>query len=170
MYSVHGGRYFKKSEDAHYGLKPMNCPGHCILYMSKKRSFRELPIRYADFSPLHRNEVSGSLSGLTRLRGFHQDDGHTFCAPEQVQDEVLSSLEFIDMVYTILGFDQYKLILSTRPKEHFLGKAHDWDTAETQLKDALKVGRRPWVYESCEGSFYRPKIDILLTDKDGRDH
>ena len=122
-----------------YGLKPMNCPGHCILFRSKRRSYKELPIRYAEFSPLHRNEISGALSGLTRVRRFHQDDGHIFCRPSQVMDEVLRSIQFVKLVYQALHFNISDLlfVLSTRPKEGYIGAVEEWDMAEAQLKEAL---------------------------------
>ena len=122
-----------------YGLKPMNCPGHCILFRSKRRTYKELPIRYAEFSPLHRNEISGALSGLTRVRRFHQDDGHIFCRPSQVMDEVVKSLQFVKLVYRALRFETSDLhfILSTRPKEGYIGAVEEWDMAEAQLKKAL---------------------------------
>ena len=122
-----------------YGLKPMNCPGHCILFRSKRRTYKELPIRYAEFSPLHRNEISGALSGLTRVRRFHQDDGHIFCRPSQVMDEVVRSIQFVKLVYRALHFKLYDLrfILSTRPKEGYIGTVEEWDIAEAQLKKAL---------------------------------
>ena len=100
-------------EGEQYGLKPMNCPGHCLLFQSQKRSYRDLPIRYADFSPLHRNEISGSLSGLTRLRRIHQDDGHIFCRPGQVEQEIKTTLEFVKKVYRLFDLGSYKLVLST---------------------------------------------------------
>ena len=122
-----------------YGLKPMNCPGHCILFRSKRRSYKELPIRYAEFSPLHRNEISGALSGLTRVRRFHQDDGHIFCRPSQVMGEVLKSIQFIKLVYQALHFNisDLSFVLSTRPKEGYIGEVEEWDMAEAQLKEAL---------------------------------
>lgn len=108
-------------EDEEYGLKPMNCPGHCLIFASKKRSYRDLPLRYADFSPLHRNEVHGALSGLTRVRRFHQDDGHIFCRPSQIREEISRTLDFIRLTYKTLGLGPYRLALSTRPADHFIG-------------------------------------------------
>lgn len=170
MFAVTGGIACTNSEDAHYNLKPMNCPGHCLLFKSQKRSWKELPIRYADFSPLHRNEVSGSLSGLTRVRRFHQDDGHIFCAPDQVGEEIRSTLKFINMVYKTLGVGPYKLVLSTRPKQDFIGTIEAWSNAEDQLKDALDASGQEWKLNPGDGAFYGPKIDIKLTDKNGRNH
>ncbi|KAL8682975.1 MAG: hypothetical protein Q9186_001054 [Xanthomendoza sp. 1 TL-2023] len=156
-------------EDEEYGLKPMNCPGHCLLFKSQKRSYKDLPIRYADFSPLHRNERSGSLSGLTRLRRFHQDDGHIFCRPSQIKQEISRTLDFVQMVYQTFRMGDYKLRLGTRP-EHFIGTVHDWDQAEDRLKMALQGSGHQFYINHGDGAFYGPKIDIILTDADGKDH
>ena len=157
-------------EDEEFGLKPMNCPGHCLLFKSQKRSYRDLPIRYADFSPLHRNEVSGALSGLTRVRRFHQDDGHIFCRPSQVRVEIEKTLDFVDMVYGTFELGPYKLVLSTRPKEGYIGEVGEWDRAERQLKEALDWSGREWELSEGDGAFYGPKIDIILRDSDGKEH
>ncbi|MCJ1257122.1 hypothetical protein MMC24_004947 [Lignoscripta atroalba] len=157
-------------EDEKYGLKPMNCPGHCLLFQSQKRSYRDLPIRYADFSPLHRNEISGALSGLTRVRRFHQDDGHIFCRPNQVKEEIEKTLQFVGMVYGTFGLGPYKLVLSTRPKEQFMGEVEEWDRAESQLREALDRSGRHWEVNEGDGAFYGPKIDIILKDSDGKEH
>ena len=170
MFAVTGGTSFKDSKDSHYSLKPMNCPGHCLLFKSQKRGWRELPIRYADFSPLHRNEVSGSLSGLTRVRRFHQDDGHIFCTPDQVGEEIISTLKFIDMVYKTLGVAPYNLVLSTRPEQDSIGTTEAWMKAEDQLRDALNASGQHWTLSPGDGAFYGPKIDIILTDRNGKEH
>lgn len=167
-----------KSEE--YGLKPMNCPGHCILYRTERRSYRDLPIRYAEFSPLHRNEISGALSGLTRVRRLHQDDGHIFCRPSQIKQEIAQSLAFIRMVYKTLGLGNYNFVLSTRPEKNYIGSAEEWDRAEEQLKAALnelgsigvedgKVGLG-WKARKGDGAFYGPKIDVILRDDNGKEH
>lgn len=122
-------------EHEQFGLKPMNCPGHCVLYAARQHSYRELPIRFADFGTLHRNELSGALSGLTRVRRFQQDDAHIFCRFDQIQQETDAALDFLNYVYGILGFNFY-LKLSTRP-ENALGKKETWDMAEARLADAL---------------------------------
>lgn len=154
-----------------YGLKPMNCPGHCLLYKSERRSYRDLPIRYAEFSPLHRNEVSGALSGLTRVRRFHQDDGHIFCRPSQVREEINKSLAFMRLVYETLNFRDYHLVLSTRPRENYLGTVEEWDRAEDHLSAALIANfDKRWHREKGEGAFYGPKIDVILRDSDGKKH
>ena len=163
-----------------YGLKPMNCPGHCILFRSKRRTYKELPIRYAEFSPLHRNEISGALSGLTRVRRFHQDDGHIFCRPSQIMDEVVRSIQFVKLVYRALHFNSwdFHFILSTRPEEGYIGAVEEWDIAEAQLKKALdhdasegEEGEHvPWTISEGDGAFYGPKIDVMLRDSDGKQH
>ncbi|BCR93459.1 threonine--tRNA ligase MST1 [Aspergillus luchuensis] len=157
-------------EDESYGLKPMNCPGHCLLFKSQTHSYRELPIRYADFSPLHRNEVSGSLSGLTRVRRFHQDDGHVFCRPQQIKSEIASALGFVDLVMTTFGLGPYRLVLSTRPEKDFIGSLELWNSAEAQLREALDNTGKEWAMNEGDGAFYGPKIDIQLQDKAGKYH
>ncbi|KAL4788579.1 hypothetical protein BJX76DRAFT_684 [Aspergillus varians] len=157
-------------EDESYGLKPMNCPGHCLLFKSQNHSYRELPIRYADFSPLHRNEVSGALSGLTRVRRFHQDDGHIFCRPQQIKGEIKSALGFVDLVMTTFGLGPYRLVLSTRPEKGFIGDLQLWDSAEAQLREALDQTGKEWALNEGDGAFYGPKIDIQLQDKAGKYH
>ncbi|KAM3089002.1 threonyl-tRNA synthetase [Clarireedia jacksonii] len=176
MYSVTGqgssgeNTARQKGEDEEYGLKPMNCPGHCLIFASKQRSYRDLPIRYTDFSPLHRNEISGALSGLTRVRRFHQDDGHIFCRPSQIENEISKSLEFVRMVYTALSLGSYRLALSTRPKDHYIGTTEEWDNAESALKQALNTSGQEWTINEGDGAFYGPKIDIILKDSDGKEH
>ncbi|KAJ8066599.1 hypothetical protein OCU04_005646 [Sclerotinia nivalis] len=161
----------QKGENEEYGLKPMNCPGHCLIFASKQRSYREMPIRYTDFSPLHRNEISGALSGLTRVRRFHQDDGHIFCRPSQIGEEISSTLEFVRMAYTTLGLGMhYRLVLSTRPSDHYIGTKEEWDNAETALKQSLDSSGREWTINEGDGAFYGPKIDIILKDSDGKEH
>ncbi|KAH8813312.1 hypothetical protein F5884DRAFT_668729 [Xylogone sp. PMI_703] len=176
MYSVVGRGAEGKTEgkqvgeDEEYGLKPMNCPGHCLLFASQRRSYRDLPIRFADFSPLHRNEISGALSGLTRVRRFHQDDGHIFCRPSQIREEISRSLEFVRMVYQVLGLGPYRLALSTRPKDHYIGTLEEWDNAEAALRQSLDESGQPWTLNEGDGAFYGPKIDIVLKDSDGKEH
>ncbi|KAI4171356.1 MAG: hypothetical protein LQ343_004312 [Gyalolechia ehrenbergii] len=161
------GRQIGENEE--YGLKPMNCPGHCLLFKSQKRSYKDLPIRYADFSPLHRNELSGALSGLTRLRRFHQDDGHIFCRHDQIKQEIAETLDFVHLVYQTLNLGAYKLRLGTRP-EQFVGSVDEWGKAETRLRLALDESGRVYDTNHGDGAFYGPKIDILLTDANGKDH
>lgn len=158
-------------EEGEYGLKPMNCPGHCLIFASKLHSYRDLPVRYADFSPLHRNEISGALSGLTRVRRFHQDDGHIFCRPSQVEDEIRQTLDFVKVVYTVLRLGvSYRLALSTRPKDHYMGTEEEWERAESALKKALDKSGMEWSINEGDGAFYGPKIDIVLKDSDGKEY
>ncbi|CCH40476.1 hypothetical protein BN7_9 [Wickerhamomyces ciferrii] len=152
-----------------YGLKPMNCPGHCLIFDRFDRSYQELPIRLSDFSSLHRNESSGSLSGLTRVRRFHQDDGHIFCSQDQIKQEIQSTLELIDKVYKKFDILDYKLFLSTRPEE-YMGKLEEWDLAEESLREVLESTGAPWEINEGDGAFYGPKIDIILKDSTGKEH
>lgn len=159
--------------DAHvYGLKPMNCPGHCIIYSKFERSYNELPIRYSDFSALHRNEASGALSGLTRVRRFHQDDGHIFCELQQIDREIKNTLLLIKNTYKVFGIgeDGIQFFLSTRPPDKFIGEVETWDSAETQLKRVLDEISSAWHIRDGDGAFYGPKIDVLLTDNYGKSH
>ncbi|KAI8963649.1 hypothetical protein F5Y11DRAFT_356180 [Daldinia sp. FL1419] len=157
-------------EEDEYGLKPMNCPGHCLIFASQRRSYRQLPIRYADFSPLHRNEVSGALSGLTRVRRFHQDDGHIFCRPIQIEEEIKKTLDFVRVVYSTFKLGPYRLALSTRPVDHYIGTVEEWGSAESALKRALDASGQEWAVNEGDGAFYGPKIDIVLRDSDGKEH
>lgn len=157
-------------EKEEFGLKPMNCPGHCCMFAHRIRSYRELPMRVADFGVLHRNEVSGSLTGLTRVRRFQQDDAHIFCTFAQIKEEVIGALDFMRFVYSIFGMT-YKLELSTRPKKA-LGDVALWDKAEAQLTEALDefAGKGNWKVNPGDGAFYGPKIDIKVSDALQRVH
>lgn len=155
-------------EEKEWGMKPMNCPGHCLMFKQLNLSYRSLPLRFADFGVLHRNEISGSLSGLTRVRRFQQDDSHIFCAPEHIRDEVLKTLNFIFYIYDLFDF-KYELFLSTRP-EKYIGKLETWNAAEEELKNALNSAGIKWKLNEGDGAFYGPKIDILLTDSLKRTH
>ncbi|XP_009794575.1 threonine--tRNA ligase, mitochondrial 1 [Nicotiana sylvestris] len=149
-------------EKQEFGLKPMNCPGHCLIFDHRVRSYRELPLRLADFGVLHRNEASGALTGLTRVRRFQQDDAHIFCRESQIKDEVKGVLDFISYVYTIFGFT-FDLKLSTRP-EKYLGDLESWNKAEDALAEALDEFGKPWEKNEGDGAFYGPKIDISVSD------
>jgi threonyl-tRNA synthetase len=157
-------------EDGEFGLKPMNCPGHCLLFRDEIKSYRDLPVRLADFSALHRNEISGALTGLTRVRRFHQDDAHIFCRPDQILAEIEQTLKFVGMVYNTFGLGPYKLLLSTRPKDSFIGTIEEWDLAEEQLTTALNNIGSEWAINEGDGAFYGPKIDIILKDSNGKEH
>ncbi|CAD5191132.1 unnamed protein product [Musa acuminata subsp. malaccensis] len=149
-------------EKQEFGLKPMNCPGHCLMFEHRVRSYRELPLRLADFGVLHRNELSGALTGLTRVRRFQQDDAHIFCRENQIKEEVKNVLDFISYTYGIFGFT-FELELSTRP-EKYLGDIETWDKAEAALSEALNEFGRPWQINEGDGAFYGPKIDIGVFD------
>ncbi len=151
-----------------YALKPMQCPIHCLIFESKPRSYKDLPLRYADFGTLHRNEFSGSLSKLLRVRTFSQDDAHIFCAQSQIESEIKSCLSFLDFVYSKFGFE-FELELSTRP-QNFIGETSLWDLAEKQLADALENYGKKWTVSKGEGAFYGPKIDVHIKDALGRKH
>ena len=155
-------------EKEKYALKPMNCPGHCLMFASRTRSWRELPLRFADFGVLHRNELSGALTGLTRVRRFQQDDAHIFCMRSQIKSEIGSCLEFLSHTYGIFGFS-FDLKLSTRP-EKFLGDLDTWNKAEKQLEEALNEFGRKWTLNPGDGAFYGPKIDITIQDALRRSH
>ncbi|KAI6205375.1 hypothetical protein M3Y94_00785100 [Aphelenchoides besseyi] len=157
-------------EKEQFALKPMNCPGHCLLFGSRPHTHNELPIRFADFGVLHRNEFSGALTGLTRVRRFQQDDAHIFCRSDQIVDEIKNCLDFLNHVYVnIFGFS-FKLNLSTRPEKKFLGEIATWDNAESQLREALDNSGHPWVLSPGDGAFYGPKIDITIQDALRRFH
>ncbi|KAG0232594.1 threonyl-tRNA synthetase [Actinomortierella wolfii] len=151
-----------------FALKPMNCPGHCLMFGVRERSYRELPLRFADFGVLHRNEASGALTGLTRVRRFQQDDAHLFCRMDQLGEEIDATLDFLQHVYGIFGFE-FSLALSTRP-EKYLGEIAVWDKAEKILGEALDRFGRPWSINPQDGAFYGPKIDIMIRDSLRRSH
>ncbi|KAJ2519096.1 hypothetical protein GGI11_002673 [Coemansia sp. RSA 2049] len=156
-------------DSSEFGLKPMNCPGHCLIYANELRSYRDLPIRYADFSPLHRNEIAGALSGLTRVRKFHQDDGHIFCTRDQVQGEIERCIKMVDDIYNMFVFPSYEFVLSTRP-DKYIGNEKEWDEAESALADALAKTGKSWTLNNGDGAFYGPKIDVCVQDALGRKH
>ncbi len=155
-----------ESEGETVGLKPMNCPGHFLLYASEVRSYRDLPLRFHEQTPLHRNEASGVLSGLTRVRQFAQDDAHCFITEEQIGDEVERLIRLVQRVYGDFGLP-YTAKLSTRPPE-FLGEIATWDHAEAQLKAALDRAGMAYALNEGDGAFYGPKIDFDVTDAIGR--
>ena len=160
MFQVQG------SEGEEMALKAMNCPGHYVLYASDVHSYRELPIRFHEQTPLHRNELAGVLSGLTRVRQFSQDDGHCFVMPEQIGDEVERLLKLVRRVYNDLGMT-FQPKLATRPDE-YLGDKSTWDQAEAQLKGALEKAGETYTVDEGGGNFYGPKIDFDVTDAIGR--
>ena len=156
-------------ENEMYGIKPMNCPGAMIIFASKTRSYKELPLRFSDSDVLHRYERSGVLNGLFRVRSFRQDDAHTFISEDQIKQEYSEILDIAELFYKIFGLE-YSLRLGTRP-EKFLGEIKTWDQAEKELKEILnkKVGTEKYTILEGDGAFYGPKIDILMKDSLGRE-
>ncbi|MCC7537291.1 MAG: threonine--tRNA ligase [Deltaproteobacteria bacterium] len=153
--------------DVRWGVKPMNCPGHCLLYAMDKRSYRDLPMRIADFGRLHRYERSGVTQGLTRVRTFAQDDAHVFCTFDQVADETRDFLGMLDRVYRDFAFEDVRIALATRP-ERSLGTAEQWTLAEETLAHAVRSAGREFVVNPGEGAFYGPKLEFQLKDALGR--
>lgn len=151
------------SEKREYAIKPMNCPGHVQIFNQGLKSYRDLPLRMAEFGCCHRNEPSGSLHGLMRVRGFTQDDAHIFCTEEQIQDEVSSCIQMVYEVYQEFGFEKIMVKLSTRPEKR-VGSDEVWDKAEKNLADALKANNIDFEYLPGEGAFYGPKIEFTLHD------
>ncbi len=162
MYMVSGG-------EREFGLKPMNCPCHCVLYQSQRRSYRDLPLRLADFGRLHRLELSGVTAGLFRVRTFAQDDGHVFCTQEQILQEVRAISQAILDLYGLFGFDSVQVCLATKP-EKAQGSPETWELAEAALKQALEAQDLDYRLDEGEGAFYGPKIDFLVTDALQREH
>ncbi|MFO3717260.1 threonine--tRNA ligase [Anaerococcus sp. ENR1011] len=158
--------YFTKIDDEDYAIKPMNCPGSVLTYASNQHSYRDLPIRLAEFGQVHRHELSGTLHGLFRVRTFTQDDAHVYCLPSQIKDEVYKMIDLADLLYSTFGF-KYSLELSTRPDD-FMGEIKDWDFAEDQLKAALEERGMDYELNPGDGAFYGPKIDFHLEDAAGR--
>jgi threonyl-tRNA synthetase len=158
--------FLVESEGEQMGLKAMNCPGHFLIYASEVRSYRDLPIRYHEQTPLHRNEASGVLSGLTRVRQFSQDDGHCFVMESQIGEEVERLLRLVQRVYGDFGLE-FSMKLSTRPAE-FMGAVEQWDHAERELRNALEAVGGHYAVNDGDGAFYGPKIDFDITDAIGR--
>ncbi len=155
------------SENRDYAIKPMNCPGHVQIFNKGLRSYRDLPLRYGEFGSCHRNEPSGSLHGIMRIRGFTQDDGHVFCTEEQIQPEVADFISLLQKVYSHFGFSDILYKLSTRPAKR-VGSDASWDKAEGALSHALDAAGVPWEELKGEGAFYGPKIEFSLKDSIGR--
>ncbi len=153
-------------EDHLFAIKPMNCPGHMVMFADTLRSYRELPLRYAEAAPLHRNERAGTLHGLTRVRHVTQDDAHIFCTREQIEDEIFGCLDYVKYLYDLFGLEA-KFELSTRP-ENKLGTEEEWDFTEGALKAALERRGLEYFVGEGEGAFYGPKIDLHMNDSLGR--
>jgi threonyl-tRNA synthetase len=155
------------SENRDYAVKPMNCPGHILIYNKGVRSYRDLPLRYGEFGSCHRNEPSGALHGLMRVRGFVQDDGHIFCTEEQILDECVAFTALLQRVYREFGFEQVIYKVATRPAKR-IGSDESWDKAEAALKEALRRSQVAFTLSPGEGAFYGPKIEYSLKDGIGR--
>jgi threonyl-tRNA synthetase len=155
--------YFFDVDEEKYAVKPMNCPGHVLIYKSKKRSYREMPVKYFELGTVYRKEKAGVLHGLLRVRGFTQDDAHIFCREDQIKEEIMKVIDFAFSIFKDFGFDDVVIELSTRP-EKFIGKIENWETATAALEDALKEKKLPYEINEGDGAFYGPKIDIKLKD------
>ena len=157
--------HYEKRES---GIKPMNCPGHMLLFKAKSRSYKDLPLRFAEYAPLHRMELSGVISGLMRVVRMHQDDAHIFCAVDNLESEITSILEILNLIYKkTFGFEDIVVNLSTRP-ESFMGDIKDWDKSEDALEKVLKSSKMKYVIKKGDGAFYGPKIDFDVKDSLGR--
>jgi threonyl-tRNA synthetase len=155
------------SENRDYAIKPMNCPGHILIYNKGVRSYRELPLRYGEFGSCHRNEPSGALHGIMRVRGFVQDDGHIFCTEQDILPECVAFTTLLQKVYADFGFDEIIYKVSTRPEKR-IGSDAQWDKAERALMDSLDRSGCPYEIQPGEGAFYGPKIEYSLKDALGR--
>src|SRR5262245_20555383 len=156
-----------KIDEQLYYLNPMNCPFHLSIYKSGVRSYRDLRLRFAEWGTVYRFERSGVLHGLTRVRGFTQDDAHLFCRPDQMPDEIDKVLHFSLDILRAFGFESFELFLSTRPPKR-VGREEDWDAAEAALEDTLKRSGIPYQLNAGDGAFYGPKIDLVVKDAIGR--
>jgi threonyl-tRNA synthetase len=165
--NYHDNMYFTEIEEREFGVKPMNCPGHHLLFKERLWSYRELPVRFADFGRLHRYERSGVTAGLTRVRTFSQDDSHIYTPVDRVESEIHAFVEFLDSVYSTFGFDEVDISVGLRPPER-MGSDEDWDRSEAALESALKKIARPYTLTPGDGNFYGPKIDFRVKDAIGR--
>ncbi len=159
--------YYFNVDEEEYAVKPMNCPGHILIYKSKLRSYRDLPIRYFELGTVYRQEKAGVLHGLLRVRGFTQDDAHIFCRPDQIQEEVMQVIDFTFDTMKDFGFENFEIELSTRPEDH-IGSLEDWERGTQALENALKEKNIDYQINEGDGAFYGPKIDIKLKDALGR--
>jgi threonyl-tRNA synthetase len=155
--------FFTKVDERDFATKPMNCPSHCLLFASEHHSYRDLPLRVADFGRLHRFEKSGAIHGLTRVRTFCQDDAHIFCTQDQLQQEIAGFMKLLNEVYEKLGMANYKIFFSTRPEKR-MGSEEYWDQAENALEKALQSLNLPYTINPGDGAFYGPKLDIMFVD------
>ncbi|QAA23172.1 threonine--tRNA ligase [Sporolactobacillus terrae] len=164
----HENMYFTKVDDVNYALKPMNCPGHMLIYKDDLHSYRDLPIRIAEFGQVHRHELSGALNGMLRVRTFCQDDAHIFVRPDQIESEIKNIFQLISKIYQTFGFE-YTVELSTMPEDH-MGSLEMWQQAEAGLKRVLEAINQPYMINAGDGAFYGPKIDFHIKDAIGREH
>jgi len=158
-------------DDAEYRLKPMNCPGHILIYRNSPKSYRDLPQRYAELGNVYRYERSGTMHGLLRVRGFTQDDAHIFCTPGQIESEVEACIDFAESVLKTFGFNEFKVELSTwdpKDRAHYVGSDENWNAAVQSLENVLKAKGIPYKTIPGEAAFYGPKIDVKLVDVLGR--
>ncbi|NGQ94474.1 threonine--tRNA ligase [Brevibacillus sp. SYP-B805] len=164
----HENMYFSEVDNTTYALKPMNCPGHMLIYKNKIHSYRDLPIRYSEFGQVHRHEFSGALNGMLRVRTFCQDDAHVFVRPDQIESEIKNMIALIDRIYKVFGFE-YSVALSTRPEE-YMGSLELWEIAENSLRKVLEDAGLDYYVKEGDGAFYGPKIDFQITDALKRKH
>lgn len=164
----HENMYFTEVDNTTFALKPMNCPGHMLIYKNEMRSYRDLPIRYSEFGQVHRHEFSGALNGMLRVRTFCQDDAHVFVRPDQIEEEIKGMIQLIDKIYSVFGF-KYSVELSTRPEDS-MGSDELWDIAENSLKNVLDELGMEYEINEGDGAFYGPKIDFQITDALKRSH
>jgi threonyl-tRNA synthetase len=155
--------YFTRFDDANYAIKPMNCPGGCLVYKTRQHSYREFPMRIAELGLVHRHEASGVMHGLFRVRQFTQDDAHIFCTPEQIKPEIIGVIELAFEIYRAFGFEDFHIELSTKPEKH-IGSDEIWDISTNALKDALKYKKIEYKINEGDGAFYGPKIDFHIRD------
>jgi threonyl-tRNA synthetase len=159
--------YFSKIDEQDIAIKPMNCPGGVLIYKDVMRSYRDLPLKYSEFGLVHRHELSGVLHGLLRARAFTQDDAHSYCAEEQLNDEIISMLDYALDIYKTFGFDDYEIFIATKPEKH-IGENAVWELATNALKESLKEKSLEYKIKEGEGAFYGPKIEFNIKDAIGR--
>src|SRR5690625_3293185 len=158
----HENMYFTEVDETNFAVKPMNCPGHMLIYKNDLHSYRDLPIRISEFGQVHRHEFSGALNGLMRVRTFCQDDAHIFVRPDQIESEISQVIDLIDTIYRVFGFE-YEIELSTRPEDS-MGSDELWDQAETALRNVLEQNQIEYTLNEGDGAFYGPKIDFHILD------
>lgn len=159
--------YFTNIDEIEFGVKPMNCVGHIKVYEDELRSYRDLPIKYFEYGVVHRHEMTGALHGLFRVREFTQDDAHIFCTVDQIEEQIIEVIDFVDKIMSTFGFE-YKMMISTKP-EKAVGSAEVWEKSEAALKRAMEVHNLPYEIDEGGGAFYGPKIDIKILDAIGRE-